>query len=147
MKNSAVFSLSFFFLFAGVSSWAQDCDRYTRFSVEPSLSDLQQGEHCLNEKLKDLEVTRDYSGDIWELQNKLRQTEVDLHTVESKIETLEDRLNTAEERLSAAEHRLRMVRVKALSFWFKQTIRQGAALSKRRPKALPLWSAVSSGLS
>jgi hypothetical protein len=92
-----VFLVSGFFLFfAGVSGWAQDCDSSRYSGVGQSLSVLEGQQHCLNEKLKRLEFSHDYLGDILELRERLERTELRLHTAESKIEMLEERIKMLE---------------------------------------------------
>ena len=91
MKNLAVFSLSCFLSFTGVSGWAQvlvpDCDTSV---YGLSLARLQEEMHCLNKALESqAESNENRLGDILELQDKLKQTERDLHTAELRLETAE----------------------------------------------------------
>jgi hypothetical protein len=47
----------------------------------------------------------EFRNEIQDLQDKLKRTELDLHTAETKIETLEDRLRTAEEAIEGLNRR------------------------------------------
>ena len=71
---------------------------------------LEDGQNCLNDNLIRLKTSvkslqsplisnEDLTTDILFLQDKLKQTELDLHTAETKIETLENRLTTAEDEI------------------------------------------------
>jgi len=75
-----------------------------------TVEDLENGQNCLNEnqiRLKTsvedlhslLTTNGDLETDILDLQNKLKQTEFDLHSAETKIETLENRLTAAEDEI------------------------------------------------
>jgi chromosome segregation ATPase len=112
-----------FLFFAGVSGWAQDCERYSHLTLDPSLSELEEEQHCLNEKLEDLETSNGL--EILNLQDKLEQTERDLHTARASIFALEDRLNTAEERIEMLEFSARRMTPKP----------KAAASSKPTPDA------------
>lgn len=69
--------------------------------VESAINDLEKQQHCLDEKLQDLET--DNGLEILNLQDKLKEAEHDLQTdrhallaAETKIEALEERLNLLE---------------------------------------------------
>jgi hypothetical protein len=76
--------------------------------VSPQIvEDLEDGQNCLNENLMGLKTSikgldsllvsnNHLETDILDLQDKLKQTELALHTAETKIETLEDRLKSDE---------------------------------------------------
>jgi hypothetical protein len=96
MKILAVFLLSGFFLFfAGVPCRAQSCNRYT--SGEITVKDITDNLDCLNKKTESLEDDKYYlESEIDDLQRKLDQTELELHTAKTKIETLEGTLRSDE---------------------------------------------------
>jgi hypothetical protein len=88
--------------------------------VSPQIVEmLEDGQNCLNDNLIRLRASikslqsplisnESFTTDILLLQDKLKQTELNLHTAETKIETLEDRLRTAEETLQLLQLRASM---------------------------------------
>jgi hypothetical protein len=90
--------------------------------VEPAIVEiLEDKQNCLNNNLMQLHTSVEelhtqmgwnadsnlgFRNDIHDLQDKLKQTELDLHTAVTKIETLEDRLRTAEETLQVKAQRM-----------------------------------------
>ncbi|MDR3430768.1 MAG: hypothetical protein P4L95_02480 [Rouxiella aceris] len=88
--------------------------------VSPQIVEmLEDGQNCLNDNLIRLRASikslqsplisnESFTTDILLLQDKLKQTEFNLHTAETKIETLEDRLKTAEETLQLLQLRASM---------------------------------------
>jgi hypothetical protein len=96
-----------FLSFAGVPVWAQavlvpDCDT--------SLYSLQEQLHCLNQALKRQADSNDYLGDILELQDKLKQTELRLYTAELRIETLQNQVSANQEHMEEELTALLMAR-------------------------------------
>jgi hypothetical protein len=79
--------------------------------LEYGVNKLEDGQNCLDVNLMRLKTSVEslhtqigwnadsnlrFRNDIKDLQDKLKQTELDLHTAETKIETLENRLTIAE---------------------------------------------------
>jgi hypothetical protein len=93
MKFLAKFLLSSVFVFFfGVPVWAQDCGHklFWDDNEQSVINDLVHRQDCLNEKLQENDYLKI---EIYDLQDKLKQTERDLHTAEVRIETLESRYN------------------------------------------------------
>lgn len=83
--------------------------------VSPQIVEmLEDGQNCLNDNLIGLKTSVEslhtqmgwnadsnlgFRNDIKDLQDKLKQTELDLYSAETKIETLENRLTTAEDEI------------------------------------------------
>jgi septal ring factor EnvC (AmiA/AmiB activator) len=105
VKILAKFLLSgVFVFFAGVPVWAQDCGHGILWNHDEQnvIDDLEQRQDCLNKKLQSQD--NDYPKiEIYDLQDKLKQTELDLHSAETKIETQEASLHLIERRLAMAE--------------------------------------------
>ena len=117
MKILALFLLSGFFLFfaaAGVvplyaqhyrgmiPDSYQELRTYDRVGIKSdeqnAIEDLEKSNHDLKAKLHKLETSNDlFELEILNLQDKLKQTEVDLHTAKVRIETLELRLTSDHE--------------------------------------------------
>jgi peptidoglycan hydrolase CwlO-like protein len=64
----------------------------------------------LNEKLESLESGHDYLGDILDLQDKLKQTKLDLYTAQLRIETLENQVSANQEHMEEELTALLMAR-------------------------------------
>ncbi len=59
--------------------------------MESAINALVKVQDCLNEKLRHLEANNSWlETEVYDLQDKLKQTELDLHTATVRIETLEE---------------------------------------------------------
>jgi hypothetical protein len=118
VKILAKFLLSSVFVFfAGVSVWAQDCGHGILWNHDEQsvIEDLEQRQDCLSKKLQSQDD--DYPKiEIYDLQDKLKQTELDLHTAETKIETQEASLHLIERRLAMAEDEIEWLTPKSSAF-------------------------------
>jgi hypothetical protein len=96
MKILAKFLLSgVFVFFFGVPVWAQvswltNCQHgsYWDHNEQSVIKDLVERQDCLSAKLQENDYLKTK---IYDLQDKLEQTERDLHIAEVRIETLESR--------------------------------------------------------
>jgi len=109
--------------------------------VSPQIVEmLEDGQNCLNGNLIRLKTSVEslhtqmgwnadsnlgFRNDFQDLQDKLKQTELDLHTAVTKIETLEDRLRTAEETLQVLK----------LSAWMPPRPASNPKATVSKPKA------------
>lgn len=115
MKILAKFLLSSVFVFfAGVPVWAQDCGHgyFWNRDEQSAITDLEKRQDCLNAKLQDNDSSY-LKIEIYDLQDKLKQTELDLHTAETRIETLEASLHLIDRRLAMAEDEIQWLTPKA----------------------------------
>ena len=85
---------------------------------------LEDRVNCLNDNMMQLRISvkslqsplisnENLTTDILLVQNKLKQSELDLHTAETKIETLEASLHLIERRLAMAEDEIEWLTPKA----------------------------------
>ena len=105
VKISAKFLLSSVFVFfTGVPIWAQDCGHGIMWNHDEQsiLDDLVKRQDCLNAKFQDNDSSY-LKIEIYDLQDKLKQAELDHHTAETKIEDLQASLHLIERRLAMAE--------------------------------------------
>ena len=115
MKIFAKFLLSSVFVFfAGVPIWAQDCGHGIMWNHDEQsvLDDLVKRQDCLSAKLQDNDSSY-LKMEIYDLQDKLKQVELDRQTAETKIEDLQASLHLIERRLAMAEDEIEWLTPKA----------------------------------
>jgi hypothetical protein len=106
-----------FVFFARVPAWAQDCGHAILWDHDEQsiIDDLVQRQDCLNKKLE-YQDNDDSKIEIYDLQDKLKQNQLDLHTAETKIETLEASLQLIERRLDMAEDEIGWLTPRSAAF-------------------------------
>ena len=133
MKIFAKFLLSSVFVFfAGVPIWAQDCGHGIMWNHDEQsvIDDLVKRQDCLNAKLQDNDSSY-LKIEIYDLQDKLKQAELDRHTAEIKIEDLQASLHLIERRLAMAEDEIEWLTPKAPASKLK------APVAKATPHFIP----------
>ena len=77
---------------------------------QEAIEELQKRCNAADHRDKSLEFSRDYLGDILELQDKLKQTELRLYTAEVRIETLQNQVSANQEHMEEEFTALLMAR-------------------------------------